>query len=64
MRETRVEWKEFTWLLITYVCFEWFLICTHRDTPPIRSRNWGLLVNSPAKKLSFQLKVVRNWGFT
>jgi len=32
MTETRVEWTEFTWLLITYV---WVIfICTHCDTPP------------------------------
>jgi hypothetical protein len=69
----RVEWTEFTWLLMTCVLVIFY--CTHRDTPlpPPPSKTEGCWTffsssqkkkggevggNSPAKNLSLLLKVL------
>jgi hypothetical protein len=59
------------WLGLSLRMFEWFFIFTHRHlslSPPSPLRNWGFLGNSPAKKLSLLLNMlrnsIRNWGFT
>jgi hypothetical protein len=61
MRETSLQWTEFTWLWITYI---WVIFYLHTSwytplpSPPLR--NWGLLGNSPAKILSPLLKMLRD----
>jgi hypothetical protein len=54
LRDTRVEWTEFTWLLITHV---WVIFYLHIVTPP--------LPLPPLKKLrdAETIHPLRNWAF-